>query len=68
MHTALQAMRQTLNDMNPNAKKNKKIKDLLKNVKKIEDVQMENITELVNRIYIQRHKLKMIWFMINRTV
>lgn len=61
-------MRQTLNDMNPNAKKNKKIKDLLKNVKKIEDVQMENITELVNRIYIQRHKLKMIWFMINRTV
>ena len=61
-------MRQTLNDMNPNAKKNKKIKDLLKNVKKIEDVQMENITELVNKIYIQRHKLKMIWFMINRTV
>ena len=54
--------------MNPNAKKNKKIKDLLKNVKKIEDVQMENITELVNKIYIQRHKLKMIWFMINRTV
>ena len=61
-------MRQTLNDMNPNAKKNKKIKDLLKNVKKIEDGQMENITELVNKIYIQRHKLKMIWFMINRTV
>ena len=61
-------MRQSLNDMNPNAKKNKKIKDLLKNVKKIEDVQMENITELVNKIYIQRHKLKMIWFMINRTV
>ena len=61
-------MRQTLNDMNPNAKKNKKIKDLLKNVKKIEDVQMENITELVNKIFIQRHKLKMIWFMINRTV
>lgn len=61
-------MRQTLNDMNPNAKKNKKIKDMLKNVKKIEDVQLENITELVNKIYIQRHKLKMIWFMINRTV
>ena len=61
-------MRQHLNDMNPNAKKNKKIKDLLKNVKKIEDGQMENITELVNKIYIQRHKLKMIWFMINRTV
>ena len=68
MHNTLQSMRQTLNDMNPNAKKNKKIKDMLKNVKKIEDVQLENITELVNKIYIQRHKLKMIWFMINRTV
>ena len=45
-------MRLTLNDMNPNAKKNKKIKDMLKAVKRIEDVQMDNITELVNKIFI----------------
>ena len=29
---------------------------------------MDNIGELVNKIYIQRHKLKMIWFMINRKI
>lgn len=54
--------------MNPLAKKNKRIKDTLKAVKKIDDNQMENITDLVNKIYMQRHKLKMIWFLINRTI
>jgi len=54
--------------MNPNIKKHRKIKDTLKAVKKIDDDQMENITELVNRIYIQRHKLRMIWFLINRKI
>ena len=27
---------------------------------------MENITELVNKIYLKRHKLKMLWFSINK--
>ena len=45
-------MRQTLNDMNPSAKKNKKIKDMFKSVKKIDDIQMENIVDLVNKIFI----------------
>lgn len=60
--TALNSMRQTLNEMNPNAKKNKKIKEMLKSVKKIDDIQMENIIDLVNKIFIDRHKLKMLWF------
>ena len=66
LRTALLTVRQSLNDMNPNIKKHRKIKDSLKAVKKIDDDQMENITELVNKIYMQRHKLKMIWFLINR--
>lgn len=45
-------MRQILNDMNPSAKKNKKIKEMLKSVKKIDDIQMENIVDLVNKIFI----------------
>ena len=68
LRTALLSMHQTLNEMNPNAKKHRKIKDMLKKVKTIEDFQMDNIIDLVNKIYIQRHKLKMIWFMINKTV
>ena len=51
--------------MNPKAKKNKKIAETLKSVKKIDDTQMSNIVDLVNKIYIKRHKLKMIWFLIN---
>ena len=27
---------------------------------------MDNIIELVNKIYIERHKLKMLWFEINK--
>lgn len=66
LRTTLLTMRQSLIDMNLNSKKNKKIKETLKAVKKIDDEQMENITELVNRIVISRHKLKMIWYLINR--
>jgi len=51
-------------DINP--KKNKKLKDTLKLVKKIDEEQVENMTELVNKIFILRHKLRMIWFLINK--
>ena len=51
-----------MSEMNPAAKKNKKIKEVLKAVKKINDDQMDQMTDLLNKVIIMRHKLKMIWF------
>ena len=42
--------KQLMLDMNP--KKNKKLKETLKLVRKIDETQLENIGELVNQIFI----------------
>jgi hypothetical protein len=49
-----------------NLKKNKKSKDTLKLVKKIDEEHIDNLTELVNKIFISRHKLRMIYFLMSR--
>ena len=35
-------------------------------LKKIDDTHVSNVATIVNKIYMQRHKLKMIWFAINK--
>ena len=38
----------------------------MKKVKKIDENQLSNISEVVNKIFILRHKLRMLWWSINK--
>ena len=54
----------------PQVKKNKKNKkgekEFVKNVKNLKDAQIDNMVELMYRICIMRHKLKVIMYSINK--
>jgi len=39
---------------------------MLKLVKKVDEEQIENLMEMIYKIVIMRHKIKMIWFLINK--
>ena len=47
-------------------KSNKKLKETIKHVKKVTDEEIDSITRLVNMIFIQRSKIRMIYFSINK--
>lgn len=46
-------------------KSSKKAKETAKMVKKLDDKQVENIREILNKIFIMRHKVRMLWFKVN---
>ena len=46
-------------------KSSKKAKETAKLVKKLDDKQVENMRDILNKIFIMRHKVRMLWFKIN---
>ena len=47
-------------------KSSKKAKETAKLVKKLDDKQVENIREILNKVFIMRHKVRMLWFNVNK--
>ena len=47
-------------------KSSKKAKETAKLVKKLDDKHVENIREILNKVFIMRHKVRMLWFNVNK--
>ena len=47
-------------------KSSKKAKETAKLVKKLDDKHVENIREVLNKVFIMRHKVRMLWFNVNK--
>ena len=47
-------------------KTSKKVKDNIKAVKKVEQVQIDNICEVLFKILMKRHEIKLLWFDANK--
>ena len=42
------------------------MKEIIRSVKKLDDTQLGNLAEVVNRVFIMRHKVRQLWFDINK--
>ena len=47
-------------------KSSKKAKETAKLVKKLDDKHVENIRDVLNKVFIMRHKVRMLWFNVNK--
>ena len=47
-------------------KTSKKVKDNIKAVKKVEQTQIDNICEILFKILMRRHEIKLLWFDANK--